>query len=121
MIREEVVAGGCRGIEHHTDYLRARPADLQVCQRAAAIFGALGDVNRMRLLSLLANREMCVTDLTIALADNLPAVSQRLKLLRAERIVRTRRQGKHIYYRLADQHICSLIVNGLAHGSETDE
>jgi ArsR family transcriptional regulator len=83
-------------------------------------FRAMGDASRLQLLALLAKREMCVTELTGRLSDNLPAISQRLKLLRAERLVSTRRQGKHIYYSLADNHIASLIENGLAHGSETD-
>jgi ArsR family transcriptional regulator len=80
----------------------------------------MGDASRLQLLALLAKRETCVTELTGRLSDNLPAISQRLKLLRAERLVSTRRQGKHIYYSLADNHIASLIENGLAHGSETD-
>jgi ArsR family transcriptional regulator len=88
--------------------------------RAAAIFRALGDVSRLNLLCLLAQREMCVTELTEQLQDNLPAISQRLKLLRADRIVVARRQGKHIYYSLADNHISQLIANGLAHGAEHD-
>ncbi len=81
-------------------------------------FSGVGDVNRLRLLSVLSRQEMCVTELTETLEDNLPAISQRLKLLRAERLVRSRRQGKHVYYRLADEHIAELISNGLAHGSE---
>ncbi len=62
---------------------------------------------------------MCVSELTLVLQDNLPAISQRLKLLRAERLVCTRRQGKHVFYRLADVHIADLIANGLAHGEES--
>ncbi len=109
----------------HEEHLAAtsaypEPANLLVCDRTANIFRALGDVNRLRLLSLLAQREMCVTELTLALHDNLPAISQRLKLLRSERLVSTRRQGKHVFYRLADAHIAELIANGLAHGEEPD-
>lgn len=112
--------------ECHDEHLQEaatapEPANLLICERTANIFRALGDVNRLRLLSLLAKREMCVSELTLALRDNLPAISQRLKLLRAERLVRTRRQGKHVFYRLADSHIAELIANGLAHGEEVDE
>jgi len=112
---------GCLGEPHHKLAPELRPAEEKTCARAAGIFRALGDLSRLRLLSLLANREMCVTELTECLQDNLPAVSQRLKLLRAERIVVTRRQGKHIFYKLADSHIAHLIANGLAHGEEPDE
>jgi DNA-binding transcriptional ArsR family regulator len=92
--------------------------DWKLCARAASIFRALGDPSRLQLLALLARREMCVSELKEHLNDNLPAISQRLKLLRAERIVQSRRQGKHIHYSLADEHIKHLISNGLAHGGE---
>ncbi len=114
-------AEGCEGILHKPPSSSIKPANKDTCERAAAIFRALGDANRLRLLSLLAQGEMCVTDLTKVLADNLPAVSQRLKLLRAEKLVCTRRQGKHVFYRLADEHINMLIANGLAHGEELSQ
>ena len=112
---------GCYGEPHDGALFKPTPAAENTCLRAASIFRALGDLSRLRLLSLLAKREMCVTELTEILHDNLPAISQRLKLLRAERIVATRRQGKHIFYRLADNHIAHLIANGLAHGEEPDD
>lgn len=112
---------GCLGERHDGVAPKLKPADEKTCTRAAGIFRALGDLSRLRLLSLLAKQEMCVTELTACLQDNLPAISQRLKLLRAERIVATRRQGKHIFYRLADSHVAHLIANGLAHGEEPDE
>lgn len=81
-------------------------------------FPALGDTNRLRLLSLLMSRELCVSEITGILDDNLSAVSQRLKTLRAERIVAARREGKHVFYSLADGHVRDLIANALAHGNE---
>lgn len=109
------------GQESHPIRPVVRAAPLHLCERTANIFRALGDVNRLRLLTVLSQQELCVSELTASLEDNLPAISQRLKLLRAERLVRTRRQGKHVYYRLADDHIAQLISNGLAHGSEPSE
>jgi ArsR family transcriptional regulator len=94
------------------------PADPQACQRAADIFSALGDPNRLRLLTLLMHGEMCVTEIAETLSDNLSAVSQRLKLLRNQRIVNYRRQGKHVVYSLDDDHIVQLISNALAHAEE---
>jgi len=108
-----------RGCEQEPHACTPEPLlDWNLCARAAAIFRALGDPSRLQLLALLARREMCVTELKEHLNDNLPAISQRLKLLRAERIVQSRRQGKHIHYSLADEHIKHLISNGLAHGGE---
>ncbi len=108
----------CDSTSHAQHDPSVQPAAIESCEKAAAIFRALGDVNRLRLLSLLAKEELCVSELTGLLQDNLPAISQRLKLLRSERLVRTRRQGKHIFYSLADKHIAELIANGLAHGEE---
>jgi DNA-binding transcriptional ArsR family regulator len=89
-----------------------------VCERAACIFRALGDTTRLQMLALLAEGDLCVTDIAERLGDNLPAVSQRLKLLRSERIVKQRREGKHMFYSLADRHVAELISNALAHVNE---
>jgi len=120
MDSEEFEAGSCADQPHFHGTGPIELIDSETCKRTAAIFRALGDTSRLQLLALLAKGEMCVSELTERLGDNLPAISQRLKLLRAERLVSTRRQGKHIFYSLADNHIALLIENGLAHGSETD-
>jgi ArsR family transcriptional regulator len=95
-------------------------APLESCRRAAALFRALGDPNRIRLLVLLQEGEKCVTELAEILNDGLSSVSQRLKLLRAERLVDFRRDGKHIIYALADQHVALLVANALEHVCEQD-
>ena len=105
----------CQSHEHTAT---TSTVDAVICKRAASIFSALGDANRLRILVLLAENELCVSQIATAVNDNLPAVSQRLKLLRGERVVQSRREGKHIYYRLADQHIADLVSNGFAHAME---
>lgn len=117
--RSKLAEENCLGEPHGN--LPIEWVDPAVCEKAASIFRALGDTNRLRLLTLLSKREMCVSELTQVLRDNVPAVSQRLKFLRSERLVRQRRQGKHIFYRLADHHISQLIENGLEHSSETEQ
>ena len=113
--------GECFGEDHGGLAAHLAIPDPETCLRTAAIFRALGDERRLCLLALLAQREMCVTELTERLKDNLPAISQRLKLLRSERIVVARRNGKHVFYSLADDHIAQLIANGLAHGCEKEK
>ena len=90
----------------------------ETVREAASIFRALGEEGRLKTLRLISHKERCVTEIANLLEENLAAVSQRLKLLRAERIVISRRQGKHIFYALADQHIVDLIKNGIAHAEE---
>jgi len=87
-------------------------------EKAAGLMKALGEVPRMRLVALLAQGEACVSELAAAENENLSTVSQRLKVLRAERLVVRRREGKHINYALADQHTVDLILNALAHAGE---
>lgn len=86
---------------------------------AAAMFRVLGDPARLRLLELLAHGERCVTEIAGHTHDEISTVSQRLKVLRAENLITRRRQGKHIYYGLADQHVIELIRNALAHASHS--
>lgn len=87
-------------------------------EKAASLFYALGDAARLKLLEKLLKREWCVTELAEALKEEISTVSQRLKLLRTLGIVQRRRDGKHIYYRLSDQHISDLITNAIAHADE---
>jgi DNA-binding transcriptional ArsR family regulator len=105
----------CAAHEHRGG---AAAIDAVACERAAAIFRALGDPQRLRILMVLEASERCVSELCDVLDDNMPAISQRLRLLKSERVVRSRRDGKHIYYALADAHISRLVTNGLLHALE---
>ena len=87
-------------------------------ERAAGIFRALGDAPRLRLLTLLGQGESCVTEIAAAEGEDLSTISQRLRVLRNEGLVSRRRNGKHILYGLADQHVADLLFNALAHASE---
>jgi DNA-binding transcriptional ArsR family regulator len=85
---------------------------------AAELFFALGDPARLRLLALLETGECNVSQIAGALGEEMSTVSQRLKLLRFHGLVARRRQGKHIYYSLADAHVAGLIRSGLQHAAE---
>jgi len=85
---------------------------------AARLFRALGDPARLRTLELLASGEQCVSALAASSGEGLSTVSQRLKLLRAEGLVTPRRDGRHIFYALADEHVSALITNALHHATE---
>jgi ArsR family transcriptional regulator, lead/cadmium/zinc/bismuth-responsive transcriptional repressor len=84
---------------------------------AAALFRAMGDPERLRLLAILRNGERCVSEL-ITPTDKWSTVSARLQLLYKARLVHRRREAKHIYYRLADSHVDELVSNALAHAAE---
>jgi len=87
-------------------------------ERAAALFRAAGDLARLRLLHRIDAGECCVTELAEASDTKLSTLSQQLRVLHAERIVKRRRDGKHIYYSLADDHVRELVRAALDHASE---
>ncbi len=97
---------------------RGAPPSSAVLSRAAGMLRAAGDPSRLALLDLLADGERCVTDLATATGDAMPTVSQRLRLLRGEGLVRARRDGKHVFYALADGHVHLLLDNVLRHAHE---
>ncbi|MGQ9532272.1 MAG: ArsR/SmtB family transcription factor [Desulfotomaculales bacterium] len=82
------------------------------------IFRLLGDETRIKILYLLAHRELCVCDLASLLDMSLPAVSHHLRLLKALRLVKYRRDGKMVYYSLDDRHVLNLIREAQAHFAE---
>ena len=84
--------------------------------KAARLFKALADTERLKLLAVLSEGEACVSEL--ATKDQMSTVSQRLKTLRMENLVSKKREGKHIIYRLTDQHVFELVENALAHVKE---
>ena len=86
--------------------------------RASRLFRALADVPRLRLLSRLANGEACVTALAAAEGESMSVISQRLRVLRGEELVSSRRSGKHVFYALADKHVLELFSNAVAHAEE---
>ena len=72
----------------------------------------------MRILDLLKNGELCVTEIAASGKEKYSTVSQRLRILRTEGLIKRRRDGNHIYYDLADRHVADLILNALAHATE---
>ena len=89
-------------------------------EEMAELFRALGDHTRLRLLLLLTNKEMCVCDISELMGITPSAVSHQLRVLRGLRLVRGRRQGKHVYYQLADGCVDQLVRWGLIHAREAE-
>jgi ArsR family transcriptional regulator len=83
--------------------------------RVAQLFKALSDPSRVRMISALSNTELCVHDLAATLGMSQSAVSHQLRSLREMRLVRYRKQGRHVYYQLDDEHISELFRVGLEH------
>lgn len=84
----------------------------------AETFKALGDPTRLRMLTALAQAELCVCDLASLVGISESAASHQLRLLRTLRLVRSRRDGRMVHYRLDDDHIVGLLAQGLDHVTE---
>jgi ArsR family transcriptional regulator len=110
----------CRPGDHAPAARDPLTGDLAALERAARLFRTLGDSPRLRILELLGQRELCVTELVTILGEKFPTVSQRLRVLRGEGLVVRRRQGNHLFYALADRHVADLIHNALAHADELE-
>ncbi|WP_414585798.1 ArsR/SmtB family transcription factor [Scytonema sp. PCC 10023] len=102
----------------HLDNVRSTQAEILATDKAqqmAEIFGVLADTNRLRLLSALASQELCVCDLAALTKMTESAVCHQLRLLKVMRLVSYRREGRNVYYSLADSHIINLYRSLLEH------
>ena len=110
------------------EHVRARLLGESAVVALAETFKVLGDATRVRILDALSTtrgagapgstNELCVQDLAGALGLTQSAVSHQLRLLRSMRLVRTRRDGRQIFYALDDDHIVGLFKQGLEHVEE---
>ncbi len=86
--------------------------------RLADLFKVFGDGTRIRILYVLFEAEVCVCDLARLLGMTQSAISHQLRLLKQARLVKSRRDGKTIFYALADDHVRTLLQQGMEHISE---
>jgi len=97
---------------------QAGPLAPAVAQRLAKVFKSLSDPTRLRIISMVSEREFCVTDLTAALEMEQSTISHQLRDMRKLGLVSFRREGRHVFYRLDDPHVRNLFEQGLAHSQE---
>ncbi len=84
----------------------------------AELFKVFGDSTRIRILFVLFEAEVCVCDLAEALHMTQSAISHQLKILKQSKLVKSRREGKSVFYSLADSHVRTIIDQGLEHVCE---
>ncbi len=86
--------------------------------RLTDAFKVFGDSTRLKIIFLLNSRELCVCDIAYILGMGQSAVSHQLRILRAADLVKTRREGKSIFYSLDDEHVSRILLTGLEHVRE---
>lgn len=109
-----------RRVIHVIDEDRVRRAEAHLVDgltatRMAETFKALSDPTRVRIISALAQAELCVSDLACTLGMSQSAISHQLRTLRELRLVKDRREGRQVYYSLDDEHIRGLFLQSMDH------
>ena len=82
------------------------------------LFRIFGDSTRIRILYVLFEAEMCVCDIAALLGMTQSAISHQLKILKQNRLIKSRREGKSVFYSLADDHVRAIIAQGQEHIEE---
>lgn len=111
----------CEVVEVHEEKIakmQTAMLDQEQYDRLSTLFKMFADPTRLKILSLLFKEELCVCDIAVLLEMTHSAVSHQLSVLRQNRIIKHRRNGKNIYYTLDDAHIEMLYNAGLEHTSE---
>ncbi len=107
VIHEEVVAAAKAGM----------PGDGKILE-LSDFFKVFGDSTRIRILWALDHAEMCVCDIAVLLNMTKSAISHQLRVLRESNLVKTRRDGKVVYYSLADHHVKEIFEKAVEHLDE---
>lgn len=112
----------------HCEYMHAHPDTIEKIKAAmpdddrlidlAELFKVFGDSTRIKILSALSGGELCVCDISTAVGMTSSAVSHQLKILKNAKLVGFRREGKTVFYSLADDHVNTILEQGLDHISE---
>ena len=87
----------------------------ETMEAIAELFKGFADSTRVHILSLLVERELCVTDIAEAVELSQSAISHQLRILKQMHLIKFRRDGKNILYSLADDHVLTILEMGLEH------
>lgn len=111
----------CDTTEVHKDLLaiveKKMPPE-EILYDLAELYKVFGDSTRIRILFVLFEAEVCVCDIAEALNMTQSAISHQLRILKQNKLVKNRREGKSIFYSLADDHVRRIINQGLEHVQE---
>lgn len=100
------------------EQVNAKMPDEDELYDLAELFKVFGDSTRIRILFVLFEAEVCVCDIADALNMTQSAISHQLKILKQSKLVKNRREGKSVFYSLADGHVRTIIAQGRDHIEE---
>ena len=100
------------------DRVRREMPDEDTLYELTELFRIFGDSTRVRILYVLFEEEMCVCDIAELLGMTQSAISHQLRALKNARLVKSRREGKVVFYSLSDDHVKAIINQGMSHVTE---
>ena len=119
---EDMELDHCESIEVHEELIKivnhTMPEETELYD-LAELFKVFGDSTRIRILFVLFEAEVCVCDLAQVLQMTQSAISHQLRILKQNKLVKSRREGKSVFYSLADGHVRTIIAQGREHIEET--
>jgi len=120
-IELEVEEGTCEFMHVHEEIVQKVEQvlpDEQELLDLAEFFKVFGDSTRIKILYVLSQSEMCVCDIATLLQMGQSAISHQLRILKQMRLVKFRREGKTVFYSLSDNHIQTILAQGMEHVNE---
>lgn len=109
----------CCQITHHHEEIVSRykedMPDEDTLYDLADLYKIFGDSTRIKIMYLLLRSEMCVCDIADVLNMNQSAISHQLRVLKQNKLVKNKREGKSVIYSLADEHVISILSQGMEH------
>ena len=100
--------------------IKAKMPKEEILYDLSELFKVFGDSTRIRILYALFEGEVCVCDLANILQMSQSAISHQLRILKINKLVKNRREGKSVFYSLADDHITTILSQGMEHIEEED-
>ncbi|MEG0838681.1 MAG: metalloregulator ArsR/SmtB family transcription factor [Hydrogenoanaerobacterium sp.] len=111
----------CDVVQVHDDVVNAlceKMPNVETLDNIADLFKNFADLTRVKILYLLHEAELCVCDIAALLDMSQSAISHQLRVLKTARLVKNRRDGKTVFYSLSDDHIMTILTQGLEHVTE---
>jgi len=120
-MQPEKESAHCDYIHLHEDVIRQVNGvmpDEEILYNLAELFKLFGDSTRIKILYVLSESDMCVCDIAHLLGMSQSAISHQLRALKQSRLVKYRREGKTVFYALADGHVRTILAQGMEHITE---
>ena len=118
---DEIIETDCYEHEHHpevTALVQEKMPSEEQMYKLAELYKLFGDSTRVRILCALSEKELCVCQIAMALKMTQSAISHQLKILKQGDLIKSHREGKSIIYSLADDHVRTIISQGIDHINE---